>query len=60
MFARSHRFIHSARGWGRAGVALERSFIGRFSMFWIGLVLVFYAWEIDLLPEYLQYWPHDV
>jgi len=35
------------------------SFIGRFSMFWIGLVFVFYVWERDL-SEYLQYWPHDM
>ena len=39
-------------GLGAFGV---RSFIGRFSMFWIGLVFVFNVWERNLFSEYLQY-----
>ena len=53
--------IHTP-GKGLAGVGREwgRSFIRRFSMFWIGRVFMFYIRERDLLSGYLQYWPHDV
>ena len=37
------------------GAFVARSFIGRFSMFWIGLVFVLNVWERNLFSEYLQY-----
>ena len=53
-------FDSYAVGWVWRG---RRSFIGRFSMFWIaGLVFVLsvLSGDRDLSLEYLQHWPHDV